>query len=213
MEHLVDCANGVCVWHVQGVVDESRLHLGLEVLCDPPLANALCDGPGTCALELLLLDVLVEDRPRRVGEPALDAPLTLVLEEACGSSERTAGSSSGDESVELPAVGLRPDLWTGRVDVRLPVGDIVELVGPDGVFEGFGVPAGLVVVILRVIKGDSWRGERREGVEISARGSSSADASASSPPLPLHYSPGTGYTSAPSILSRSIFSWDCVLGM
>jgi len=43
----------------------------------------------------------------------------------------------------------------------LTVGDVVELVGPDGVGERSSMASGLVVVILGVVEGDGWRGRTR----------------------------------------------------
>jgi hypothetical protein len=41
--------------------------------------------------------------------------------------------------------------------VGLTVGDVVELIRPDGVWERLGVSGGLVVVVLGVVEGDGWR--------------------------------------------------------
>lgn len=35
------------------------------------------------------------------------------------------------------------------------IGDVVKLVGPDGVVDGFGISLSLVVVVLRVVECDS----------------------------------------------------------
>ncbi len=90
----------------------------------------------------------------RVSKPALHAPFALLLQVARGARQRASGAGSGDEAIELAAVGLLPDLRAGRLDVRLAVGGVVELVGPDGVVEALGVPLGLVVVVLRVVERD-----------------------------------------------------------
>ena len=73
------------------------------------------------------------------------------------SGQRAAGADGAGEGIE-PAVGLRPDLRAGGAVVAHPVGDIVELVGPDrpvglGPRQLLGQPAGLLHVVVRVLVG------------------------------------------------------------
>jgi hypothetical protein len=81
-------------------------------------------------LELAGRVVGIEVGSLRVGEADLDAGIAL-LESDRDTAERAARADGADEAVDL-AAGLFPDFGAGAVDVRLPVGDIVELVGPDG---------------------------------------------------------------------------------
>ena len=52
--------------------------------------------------------------------------------------QRAAGAAGAGEGVDL-AVGLLPDLRPGGHAVALPVGQIVELIGPDGI-AGLPIP-------------------------------------------------------------------------
>lgn len=141
---------------MQRVVDETVSHLGLEVLRHSTLADAFGDGTSANTLELLRLDVLVQDRARRVCKPALDSALALVLEVSRRTSKGTSRASSCDEAVELASVGLSPDLRACRLDVSLTIGDVVELVCPYGIVQSLGMPASLVVVVLGIVERYCW---------------------------------------------------------
>jgi hypothetical protein len=140
-----------------------QVNVGLQVVRHAALSDALGNRP-TLALSQLAaaLDVRVQDRPRGVGEEALDAAVADVLEVAGYAGKRAAGTCCASESVDL-ATGLVPDLRASGLNVRLAVGGVVELVGPDGVVEALGVALGLVVVVLRVVEGDGG-----DGVDFSA---------------------------------------------
>src|SRR5690606_3321876 len=75
-----------------------------------------------------------------------------------GSGEGPTRTDRADETVD-PSVGLAPYLRPGRVDVALAVGDIVELVGPDGAVrlalrQLFREALRDVDVVVRVLVGD-----------------------------------------------------------
>ena len=55
----------------------------------------------------------------------------LGLEPHGDAAQRSARAHRADEAIQL-AAGLRPDFFRRRLDMSLPVGNIVELVGPDG---------------------------------------------------------------------------------
>lgn len=95
-----------------------------------------------------------------VGENGLDGPGGggLFFEIACDAAEGAACSGGAGEGVDA-AAGLVPDFWAGGFEVSTPVGCVVELVGPDGVFESLGVPFGLVVVVFWVFVRDCGHGE------------------------------------------------------
>src|SRR5208282_3076411 len=62
--------------------------------------------------------------------PGHDLRLAL-LEEIRDACERAAGAGRADEAVQL-ALGLLPELGCCRLVMAAPVGDIVELIGPNG---------------------------------------------------------------------------------
>ena len=112
------------------------------------------DRSSTFPLRLSVLNQLVKHTSRWVSQPALNPSITLLFQESSGSRQCSSGSRGTDKRIELAAVGLLPDLGTGRGDVSTSVGGIVELVCPDGIVEGFGISRSLVVVVLRVVKCD-----------------------------------------------------------
>ena len=107
-------------------------------------------------LELAVLVPVVERRTHRVGrhDPHLGVAL---LEEQADAGQRAARADGAGEGVDL-AVGLLPDLRAGGAVVAHPVGDIVELVGPDrpvglAPVQLLGEPAGQLHVVVRVLVG------------------------------------------------------------
>lgn len=86
----------------------------------------------------------------------MDPPLALVLQEPDRPCQRPPRTRRTGERVDL-APRLSPDLGTGRLDVRLSVGDVVELVRPYGILQTIRIPLGLMVIILGVI--ESYRGD------------------------------------------------------
>ena len=80
--------------------------------------------------------VLVERGAHRVGQPDLDVRLALA-ERDLDAGERAARADGADEAVD-PVAELLPELGRRGIDVRLAVGDVVELVGPDGAVRFLG---------------------------------------------------------------------------
>src|SRR5690606_26501980 len=100
-----------------------------EVGGNPPLADAFGDGRAL-RLQFAVGIVFVERSAFGVRDADLDVgpPGAQPLRHA---GERAAGTDGADETVHL-AARLLPDLPGCRLDMCQPVGDVVELVGPDG---------------------------------------------------------------------------------
>src|SRR6185369_8014020 len=116
--------HGFRIRDLKGVVDGQAF----EIRGNPALANALGDRTAL-GLELARRIIIEQGCSRRVGEADSDAGVTL------SQGGRDAGQSPASpdrayEAVDL-ARGLLPNLGTGRFDMRLTIGDIVELIGPD----------------------------------------------------------------------------------
>src|SRR6266850_4034833 len=101
----------------------------LEVGGDATVADALGDR-ASFGFQFTLGVPVVERRAHRVAERNLDVGIAL-LERARDSAQSPAGADRAGEAVDL-AIGLVPDLRSGGAVVAFAVGDIVELVGPDG---------------------------------------------------------------------------------
>ena len=118
-----------------------------------PMPSVIDDPLG---LQLAVGVVVAERRAVGVGEADPDRGLAGA-EPVGDAGQRAAGADGADEAVD-PAAGLLPDLGRGALDVRLAVGDVVELVGPDraarvGRGELLGEPAGIADVVVRVAVG------------------------------------------------------------
>ena len=90
-----------------------------------------------------------------------------LLQRDADPREGAAGADRAGEAVDL-AVGLGPDLGAGRLVMAAPVGEIVELVGPDRAVrllggDLLGEAAGIAHVVHRVGVGD-----RRHEPQIDA---------------------------------------------
>lgn len=105
-------------------------------------------------LSLACLYQLVEHRSRRVSQPTLNSTFALLLQKSNSPCQRSSCTRRTGERIQLSA-RLLPDLGTSRQDVGLSVRRVVELVGPNGVLEGFSESLRLVVVVLGVVVGDS----------------------------------------------------------
>ena len=84
--------------------------------------------------------------------------LALRFQPHRDAGERAAGADGADEAVDL-ALRVVPDLWRRRLDMALAVGDIVELIGPDGAVRRgrgklLGEAPGIFYVIVRILVGD-----------------------------------------------------------
>lgn len=99
---------------------------------------------------------MVQHTARRVRQVSLHSSVTLFRQVPRHASQGPAGTGGADESIQLATVSLVPDLRPSRGDVGTTVGSVVELVCPDGIVERFGVSAGLVVVVLRVVECDGY---------------------------------------------------------
>lgn len=102
----------------------------------------------------------MQHRSRRIGKEALHSSVALLLQVAGDAGKRSSRACRTSESINL-AFGLVPDFGPGALDMRLAVGDIVELIRPNGIFQAVCMSLGLVVVVLRVVEGDG-----RDGVHF-----------------------------------------------
>lgn len=144
------------------VADNTRLHpqtshnllveqfdVWLQVVGDSALADTLGDGAALSVAEFgsPALDVSEEDRSRGVGEEALHPSVAPLLENSSDSGQRPSRPGRANEAIEVHPVGrLRPDLGARRLDVRLPVSTVVELVCPVGILEALCVSLRLCAV-------------------------------------------------------------------
>ena len=72
----------------------------------------------------------IERRAGRIGKRDFDVFVALLQGHA-DAGQSAAGADGADEAVELALQRLE-DLRTGRFIVSAPIGDVVELVRPDG---------------------------------------------------------------------------------
>ena len=147
-EQIEDDRHRLVVRNLVGGIDRRAF----EIFGDAALADALGDR-GAFRLQRAGRVVAVERGAHRIGER--DAHGVAERFERDGDAgERAAGADGADKAVDL-AVGLPPDFRSGRLDVALAVGDIVELVGPDravlfGLRQLLGEPAGELHVIVGI---------------------------------------------------------------
>ena len=141
------------VRYLEGVVDRRPF----QVRRHPPLADPLGDR-GAFRLELAVLVVIVKRRAHGIGDGDDDFGVAL-LERHADAGDGAAGADGADEAVHF-TLGLLPDLRPGALEMGLAVGDVVELIGPDGAVgllfvELFGEAAGIfdVVVVIGVRHG------------------------------------------------------------
>src|SRR5262249_44176490 len=104
-------------------------HNAFEIGRNPPLPDAFGDR-SSLGFEFPVFVPVIKSRTARVGD-ADDDILVARLEAERNASERAARTHRTDKAVD-PALGVAPDFRCGRVDVALAVGDIIELIGPDG---------------------------------------------------------------------------------
>lgn len=141
-----------------------QVNVRLQVVRDAALADALGDA-GAGPLDQLAArgNVRVQHAAGGVCKEALDAAAGDVLEISRRASKSPSSAGRAGEGVHL-AARLRPYLGPRRLDVRAAVGRVVELVRPDGVVQGLGMPLRLVVVVLRVVKRHG-----RHGIHLGAQ--------------------------------------------
>jgi hypothetical protein len=94
---------------------------------DAPLPDALGHAVAL-GLQLAMRVIIVQRRAMRIGERDLMSRQTPSA--PAHARQRAAGARRAGETVDAP-FHLRPDFGRGGSDMRLAVGDIVELVGPD----------------------------------------------------------------------------------
>ena len=103
-------------------------------------------------LQLAARVIGIERRAEGVGEADLDFWVAR-LERHADAGERAARAAGADEAVDLAAEFV-VNLGAGRRDMRLAIGDIVELIGPDRAGRIFlGQPLGEAAGKLHVIVG------------------------------------------------------------
>src|SRR3974390_2574373 len=143
--------------HGFGVLDEVCFvddHL-LDDVGHAAEPDALGDRAAFGRPHLAVREQIVHRRAARIGD-ADDDVLVLPFQVARYAGERAAGADRADEAVDL-AVGLLPDLRTGRDVMRLAVVEVVPLVGEDHavllrLFQFFGEAAADVLVVVRIGK-------------------------------------------------------------
>ena len=82
----------------------------------------------------------------------------LGLQRHAGANQRAARADRGHKAIHL-AIGISPNLWSRRFNVRLAIGDVVELVGPNGavglaLVQRLGQPRGIFDVVVGVLVGN-----------------------------------------------------------
>lgn len=97
-------------------------------------------------------DIAVQNTAGRISQKDLCLSVRLFLQEPSNSGKSTTSTGGASETIDL-TLQLLPDLGSSGLDMGLTIGRVVELVSPDGVVESLGVAGGLVVVVLRVVKG------------------------------------------------------------
>ena len=109
----------------------------------------------------------VKRRPHRIGKADLDV-FVAVFKCHGNTGQRAAGANCTDEAIHR-AVGLFPDFRAGGVDMALTVGDVIELVGPDGTIwfgfcQFFGQTTRHMDIVVLIAIGD-----RRDFAQISTQ--------------------------------------------
>ena len=134
-----------------GVIDLQPLDIG----GDAALADAFGDRRAF-GLQFAV-DIVVPQRcTHRVGQSDPDILVALAQRHRYA-AQRSAGADGADKSVQF-AAGLFPDLGSGRAVMGVAIGEIVELVGPDGAVRFlFGKfrrqPARHLYIVVRILVG------------------------------------------------------------
>lgn len=126
-------------------------------LLDPTRKLTLGDRPSSFPLGLSILDQLIKHAPWGIRQEPLYPPLALLLQEPDRPCQSPSRPRRTGERVNLPS-RLSPNLRSGRLDVRLSIGDIIKLVRPHRIIQAIRVSFGLMVIVLRVI--ERYRGDR-----------------------------------------------------
>ena len=154
IEAAVNHLNGLLVADVHRSVQGADIRL--EVVRDATLTNALSNtAAGALGQLSTALNVTVKDTAGRIREERLHAVVANLLEVVGNSGKGTTRASRAGERIKV-SPSLRPDLWTGGLDVRSAVCGVIELIGPHSIVQRLGVSPRLVVVVLWVVESDCW---------------------------------------------------------
>ena len=99
----------------------------------------------------------MQDAARRIRQPHLRLPSTLLLQILPHARERAARTSSRNEPID-DAGRLHPNLRARSPVVRVRIGGVIELVRPDRAAGPARIVARLVVVVPRVVVGHRGHG-------------------------------------------------------
>lgn len=157
-QQAVDHLHARLVVDADGVVDRCAL----QVCGDPAVADAFRNRIAL-ALQFAVLDPVVERAAVGIGQHDFYVRL-LLLQVAGDAGQGAASAGSAGESVDA-AMRVVPDFWAGCCVVCLAVGEIVELLGPDGVGQFLCEAAGDFLVIVVVGVGDGF-----DGAHFGAKG-------------------------------------------
>ena len=125
LEQVEDVGQGLAVGDLVGVVDRQVLEVGR----DPPLADALGDR---VARRLEFARRVVADRaPRPRDRQARSGSSLLRALSAIATPPSVPPEPTEQMNPSTLPPRLLEDLGPGALDMRLPVGDVVELVRPD----------------------------------------------------------------------------------
>jgi hypothetical protein len=94
-------------------------------------ADALGDRRAAVGLQLAVLEVVIQRAARRIDQHDANRA-GFRFEIARDARQRAAGAGGGAKRVDL-AVGVAPDLRARRFEMRVAIGGIVELIGPNRV--------------------------------------------------------------------------------
>lgn len=164
-----------------------QLNILCQIVRHSPLTNTFRDGAALSFSEFRspTLNMSKQHRPRWIRQEALNTPVTRFLEIASNAGQCTARASRTGEAIEVGSIlRLLPDLRTSRLYMRLTVRDIVKLVRPVRILQLVCVSLGLVVVVLRVLKRNSYSGIAQFSVTTSAKRSNATHLAQGIPPLP-----------------------------
>ncbi len=126
------------------VVDRRALHVGRHASD----ADALGDRAAAGGFQRAVADISYSALPGGSASTrahARGARLQIFRD----ARQRAAGATGGHEGIDAPA-GLLPDLRARGSHVRLAIGGIVELVGPDRVRQLRGQPSSHFLVVVGV---------------------------------------------------------------
>src|SRR5262245_46910604 len=161
LQQLEDDLDGFAVRDPVGGVDQRAL----EIAGDPPLADAFGDR-GAFGHQLARRVPAVKRGTMGVGNADHHIAVAF-LERIRHAAKGSAGTGGADKTAD-PAIRLVPDLGAGGLVMAATVGDVVELVGPDGAGGKLGIePLGKAGGIFHIVVGVPI-GHRRHLDQLSA---------------------------------------------